>query len=604
LLTVINDVLDFSKIEAGKLDMECIDFDPRDTLDDTLATLAARAHKKGLELAAHVAPDVPAALAGDPHRLRQVVVNLVGNAIKFTERGEVVLSVKRAEDDGLLHFEVRDTGIGIAPEEQAKLFRAFSQADTSTTRKYGGTGLGLAISARLVELMGGRIWLESELGRGSTFHFTARFAPARTRPQPVADPNRVRGLPVLIVDDNATNRFILTEMLTNWGMQPTAVDSGAAALAALARARDDAEPFALALLDAMMPEMDGFALAEQIARDPVSAGTIMMMLSSAGQRDDAARCRELGIRTYLTKPVRQSTLLDAIVTVLAPSDTAEDRGPADLAAWGTSDRSLRVLLAEDNAVNQRLAVRLLEKRGHRATVVGTGRAALQALYGREAGVWGEESGQTEFDVVLMDVQMPEMDGLEATAAIREREKATGGHIPIVAMTAHAMKGDREECLAAGMDGYVAKPLNPEEFFAALERVVPVGVSTSSARAGISSATAALDGARLLNRVNGDAELLAELIGLFLGECPGLLEQVRAAVAARDGDRLRAAAHALKGSVSNFDATAAFDAAVQLEQIGRARDWALARKGLAALEAAAADLQSALAELQTATGARK
>jgi CheY-like chemotaxis protein len=311
----------------------------------------------------------------------------------------------------------------------------------------------------------------------------------------------------------------------------------------------------------------------------------MMMLSSAGQHDDAERCRELGIRTYLTKPVRQSSLLDAIVTAVAPLETAEDHGPADHAPWGKCDRTLHVLLAEDNAVNQRLAVRLLEKRGHRATVVGTGRAALAALE------------RDRFDLALMDVQMPEMDGLEATTAVRQREKSTGAHLPIVAMTAHAMKGDREQCLAAGMDGYIAKPLNPEEFFAVLEGLVPASGPPSSPRPGF-------DGAKLLSRVNGDSELLAELVGLFLGECPSLMEQVRAAVAARDSARLRAAAHALKGSVSNFDATAAYDAAARLEQIGRAQDWDGAETSLAALETAMADLRSALADLQPAAGAGK
>jgi PAS domain S-box-containing protein len=628
LLTVINDVLDFSKIEAGKLDLEHIDFDLRGALDDTVATLAARAHKKGLELAAHVAPDVPTALAGDPHRLRQVIVNLIGNAIKFTERGEVVLSVKRTEDRGqrtenreqkasvvetsssdlcpltsdlcVLHFEVKDTGIGIAPEQQAKLFRAFSQADTSTTRKYGGTGLGLAISSRLVELMGGTVWLESAPGAGSTFHFTARFAPARgPLPQPVpADPECVRGLPVLVVDDNATNRFILTEMLGNWGMNPTAVDGGAAALAALERARDAAAPFALVLLDAMMPGMDGFTLAERIGRDPALVGATLMMLSSAGQREDAIRCRELGVQTYLAKPVRQSALLDAILAALAPTAV---RPPAPVARtnWGTSARSLRVLLAEDNAVNQKLAVRLLEKRGHRVTVVGTGRAALAALGIVDSGErtadgeGGAPSLPTPFDAVLMDVQMPEMDGFEATAAIRDREKATGAHLPIVAMTAHAMKGDREHCLSAGMDGYVSKPLNPEALFAALEGSVPGAGADPSERP---APVPVYDATTLWKRVGGDQELLTELIGLFLGDCPNLTGEIRAAVAARDGNRLRSAAHALKGMVSTFDAPTAHGAAARMEEIGKNQKWAESEAALAALEAALADFQRDLANV--------
>ncbi|MCI0700434.1 MAG: response regulator [Planctomycetia bacterium] len=658
LLTVINDVLDFSKIEAGKLDLECIDFDLRDTLDDTIATLAVRAHKKGLELAGHVAPDVPAALSGDPHRLRQVIVNLIGNAIKFTERGEVILRVevishqssvisdnKPAAPSSLitdhrslitLHFAVRDTGIGISPEQQAKLFQAFSQADTSTTRKYGGTGLGLAISARLIELMGGKVWLESEEGKGSTFHFTARFAPAQRpllRPA-LADPERMRGLPVLVVDDNATNRFILEEMLTNWGMNPTAVDGGPAALAALERARDAKTPFALVLLDAMMPGMDGFALAERIARDPELVSATLMMLSSAGQREDAARCRALGVQTYLTKPVRQSALLDAIMTALAPAGTVLDSAPVDRAGWGKCARSLRVLLAEDNAVNQKLAVRLLEKRGHHVTVVGNGRAAVEALFGQETGVGSRESGirnqesgkagsgssltpdsrlpiseltpdsrlltpelSSAFDAVLMDVQMPEMDGLEATAVIREREKSTGTHIPIIAMTAHAMKGDREHCLQAGMDGYVSKPLKPEEFFAVLEGLVPAGGAPPADEPTTSPNSQALDSAKLLKRIDGDRELLGELIELFLDESPKLMGAIRTAVAAKDGERLRVSAHTLKGSVGVFAATPAHDAAARLEALSRDQNWVEVEPALSKLEVAIRDLQIALTELR-------
>jgi PAS domain S-box-containing protein len=633
LLTIINDVLDFSKIEAGKLDLECVDFALRDTIDDTLATLATRAYKKGLELAGHIAPDVATALAGDPHRLRQVIVNLIGNAIKFTERGEVVLSVTRDEsratspDDPfvVLHFAVWDTGIGIAPEQQAKLFQAFSQADTSTTRKYGGTGLGLAISARLIELMGGTIWLESEVGKGSTFHFTARFAPARgpiARPA-FADPERVRGLSVLVVDDNATNRFILEELLTNWGMNPTVVNGGPAALKALERARDAKRPFALVILDAMMPGMDGFALVEHIASDPELVGATLMMLSSAGQSEDAARCRELGVRTYLTKPIRQSALFDAILGALGHADAVRDVPSVPHTGWGTSARSLHVLLAEDNAVNQRLTVRLLEKRGHRVTVVGTGRAALTALFGKDEGGRMKEEERTNtatagssssfnppqagtllhlssFDAVLMDVQMPEMDGYEATVEIRQREKATGTHIPIIAMTAHAMKGDREHCLAVGMDGYLAKPLKPEEFFAALEGLVPdAGAGAAAPNPPATPPTQpAFDGSKFLRRVSGDRELLAELIGIFFDEVPNLMGEIAAAVAARHGERLRASAHTLKGAVLVFDATAALDAAGRMESVGSAQRWDEAESALAALEAAVADLQLALDKLRT------
>jgi PAS domain S-box-containing protein len=640
LLTVINDILDFSKIEAGKLDLECIDFDLRETLDDTVATLAARAHKKGLELAAHVAPDVPNFLAGDPHRLRQVVVNLVGNAIKFTEAGEVVLSVRgqRAEDRGqrtedggrgtedggqkagaeapagpcplapdsyVLHFSVRDTGIGIAPAARDKLFGAFTQADTSTTRKYGGTGLGLAISSKLVGLMGGRIWLESEVGVGSTFHFTARFGPAEAPPAAPVEPAEVHNLPVLVVDDNATNRLILREMLSNWGMRPTVADGGPAALAALEEARARRQPFALVLLDGMMPGMDGFDLAGRIQADPDLVGATLMMLSSAGQREDAARCRELGIAAYLTKPVRQSTLLDAIMTAVAGA--AADRPAPARTPGPLAGRRLNLLLAEDNAVNQRLAVAVLEKRGHRVVVAGNGREALEAM------------DRERFDAVLMDVQMPEMDGFEATAAIRTLEAATGRHTPVIAMTAHAMKGDREHCLEAGMDGYVSKPLRPELLFATLDELVggaeparggrepPDGSADQGADAPRSPGAGAipsadgppLDAAEALKRAGGDHELLRELAGLCLDECPKLMADIRDAIARRDGPRLRLSAHALKGSVANFGAAAARAAAEALEEIGRRGDWADVDGAWDELDGAVGRLRPALAGLRDA-----
>jgi PAS domain S-box-containing protein len=591
LLNVINDILDFSKIEAGKLDMDLVDFDLRDTLDDTVATLAMRAHKKGLELADHVAADVPDALAGDPHRLCQVVVNLIGNAIKFTERGEVVLRVdlrSRTDLEVCLHFAISDTGIGIAPDQQQKLFKAFSQADTSTTRKYGGTGLGLAISARLVQMMGGEIWLESQVGRGSTFHFTVRFGPARSplaRPAP-AEPAYVHGLPVLVVDDNATNRRILQEMLTNWGMRPTVVEGGREALAALEQARGTRSPFVLVLLDAMMPEMDGFALAERIRQDPEPMGSTLMMLSSANRREDAARCRELGVSSYLTKPIRQSTLLDAIMSTLGTSASVEDREAPDaahLAPAGGRSR-LRLLLAEDNAVNQRLAVSLLEKRGHQVVVAGNGREALAALDG------------LPFDAVLMDVQMPEMDGFEATAAIRAREAATGAHTPIIAMTAHALKGDRDRCLEAGMDAYVSKPLRPRELFEVLEALVTAADDVGPAPDGPEQEHAAFDMATALERVDGDAELLKELVGLFMSECPQWMAEIRQAIDQRDASKLHQAAHTLKGSVGNFGARAAVLAAQRLETDGREQAWGQAEKDWAALEAAISRLELVFVEL--------
>jgi PAS domain S-box-containing protein len=585
LLTVINDILDFSKIEAGKLDLECVDFDLRDTLDDTVATLAMRAHKKGLELADHVAPDVPDALAGDPHRLRQIVVNLIGNAIKFTERGEVVLLAEvrsRTHDRVCLHFAVSDTGIGIAPEQQRKLFRAFSQADTSTTRKYGGTGLGLAISARMVRMMGGEIWLESETGQGSTFHFTVPFGLARGRvPRPASrELTQVHGLPVLVVDDNATNRRILEEMLTNWGMRPTVVEGGQEALATLEHARALGEPFALVLLDAMMPEMDGFALAERIGQDASLAAPTLMMLSSANRREDAARCQALAVSTYLTKPVKQSTLLDAIMTALGPSAKIDDgeHKAVPLPAPCGARRALQLLLAEDNVVNQRLAVSLLEKRGHQVVVVGNGREAIAALDAQP------------FDAVLLDVQMPEMDGFEATAAIRAHEAGTGAHTWIIAMTAHALKGDKERCLAAGMDAYLTKPLRPQELYEVVEGFTPVALSAAARAAG----PVALDVNAALERVDGDLELLKELAGLFLRECPRRMAEIRQAISQRNVLKLQQEAHTLKGSVGNFGAREAFEAARRLETVGRGQDWSQAEEAWAALEQAIGRLEPALA----------
>jgi two-component system sensor histidine kinase/response regulator len=622
LLGLLNDILDFSKIEAGRLDLEAVEFDLRDTLADTVNTLALRAAQKGLELACHIPPDVPDALVGDPGRLRQIVVNLAGNAIKFTERGEVVVHVEEAargselgapspeleRSDVVLRVAVTDTGIGIPAEKQQSIFEAFSQAESSTTRRYGGTGLGLAISAQLVQMMGGRIWVESEVGKGSRFYFTVQLGRqrgAKESPGP-REPANVRDLRVLVVDDNATNRLILEEMLRSWRMKPTVVESGASALVVLERAREAGEPFALVLLDAMMPEMDGFGLAEAIQQRPDATGATLMMLSSAAQRVDAARCRELGITTYLTKPIKQSELLDAIMTALGAqgsergAKTGRSEGRAPSPEPRAAAKPLRILLAEDNAVNQTLAVRLLKKWGHTVVVAGNGQEALAALE------------REPFDLVLMDVQMPEMGGFEATAAIREQERATGGgadagaHLPIVAMTAHAMKGDRERCLAAGMDGYVSKPLQSHELFDAIEGAArgsglgaqseeipsPPRAPSSELRA---ASEASFDLAGALERVGGDAELLAEVAGIFVRECGRLVTAAREAVTEGDAEAIVRAAHTLKGSVGTFCAQGAFDAAKQLEMLARAGDLTHTPEAWAALEQAVerlvADLRS-------------
>jgi PAS domain S-box-containing protein len=465
LLSLLNDILDFSKMEAGKLDVESIPFTLRDVLDDTMQALSLRAHQKGLELACHALSDVPDNLQGDPTRLRQIVVNLVGNAIKFTSSGEVVIRVDtehETDEEATLHFAVQDSGVGVPIEKQRSIFDPFSQADNSTTRKYGGTGLGLTISTRLVERMGGRIWVESEVGRGSTFHFTARFrlqALLSRKPEPV-DLETLRDLRVLVVDDNATNRRVLEEILLGWRMVPTLAEGGREALAILERVDMRASPFPLVLLDAQMPEVDGFSLVEKLKQDPQFKATVVIMLTSAGLRGDAARCRELGIKGYLTKPIRRSELLEVIRQVLgAQSPSQQSASLITVHSLRESRRQLRILLAEDNAVNQKLAIRLLEKRGHAVVLAETGRAVLATL-----------DTQT-FDLILMDVQMPEMDGIEATMAIREREKITGKHIPIVAMTANAMQGDRERYLQAGMDNYVSKPLQIKEFFAIIESLM-------------------------------------------------------------------------------------------------------------------------------------
>jgi signal transduction histidine kinase/ligand-binding sensor domain-containing protein/DNA-binding response OmpR family regulator len=477
LLSLINDILDFSKIEAGKMEFEEIDFDLRESLGETMRTLALQSHKKGLELAYDIQEDVPDAVTGDPGRLRQILVNLTGNAIKFTSAGEVVVRVHAesvASEQVLLHFAVSDTGIGIAPEKQKSIFEAFTQADNSTTRRYGGTGLGLTICVRLVEHMGGRIWVESRPGQGSTFHFTAQFGRPKAPAKRVAPLHLegLHGVHTLIVDDNATNRRILSSMLVKGQMEPTAVDCGEKTLQVLHQAKDGGQPFPLILLDAQMPDMDGFMLAEKIKQTPKLAGATLMMLTSGGDPGEANRCRELGI-VYLIKPIQQVELLDAIRRALNITDGQPGPGVHVTRPSLSEQRApLRILLAEDNNVNQMLAVRLLQKRGHAVTVAATGKEALEILE------------KETFDLVLMDVQMPEMDGFETTAAIRARERQTGGHIPIVAMTAHAMKGDQERCLKAGMDSYISKPIGADQLFAVIDEVTPTRLAEQHLADGI------------------------------------------------------------------------------------------------------------------------
>jgi signal transduction histidine kinase/DNA-binding response OmpR family regulator len=543
LLTIINDILDFSKIEARKLELEAAEFGLRDLLGQILQPLGPRADQKGLELACHISTDIPDGLLADPMRLRQVIVNLVGNAIKFTAKGEIVLRVVPGEcnlHEVELHFSVTDTGIGIPADKLQNIFEAFTQVDGSTTRKYGGTGLGLAISSQLVNLMGGRLWVESQIGAGSAFHFTVRCAvrPGYTQPSLPVLSMSLHGLSILVVDDNASVRVILNEMLTHWGMSPTLAENGEAALVACRRASRAGQPYSLLLLDASMPAMDGFDLAQRIRQETEMSCPIVMMLSSAGQRQDLVRCRQMGLTSYATKPVRQRELFQAIQGALGSPPAAQS--PASKSTGGEKiEPRLHILVAEDNRVNQQLAVRLLEKRGHTVTAVSSGKEALNLL----------ESNH--FDLVLMDLQMPEMSGLEVTGAIRRREKGTGDRIPIVALTAHAMAGDRARCLAAGMNAYLSKPLRPSELYATLASLVPSGPAGDDQQVPVRQELLVLDQAAALRCVDGDLELLGELAQIFLDSCPRLWAEFAEAMAGNDASRIRRLAHTLRGSLTNF-----------------------------------------------------
>ena len=584
LLALINDILDFSKIEAGKLELESVPFDLRESLGDTMKSLAMRAHSKGLELVCEIQSDVPERLVGDPGRLRQIVVNLVGNAVKFTETGEVVLTVgyeSRSDGEVVLHFAVSDTGIGIPEDKAAHIFEAFEQADSTTTRRFGGTGLGLAISSRLVESMGGQIGVESRVGQGSTFHFTAKFpvATGDAPTGPTLKPAVIRDTPVLIVDDNATNRRILREMLGNWGMRPTTAESVREALPLLRGAHQAGEPYALVLTDANMPDVDGFALAKEIKEDRMLGSTIIMMLTSGDRHGDVTRCEELGLAAYLLKPVKQSELFDAIVLALGVSEM-EDAPSSKAAAEEIAQLlPLRVLLAEDSLVNQRLAVGLLEKHGHTVVVACHGREAVATLQSQS------------FDVVLMDVQMPEMDGFEATAAIRHQEKGTGRHIPIVAMTAHAMKGDRERCLAAGMDSYVSKPIRAGQLFQVIEAVLAPHEETMATPDSPPTGKSVVDWFEALEGTEGDHELLLLTAEAFLEESPRLLATIRGAITENATAKLETAAHALKSTLCFFGA--ASDAAAELEEMARAGDLGHAQDTFTTLETEMNEVMSAL-----------
>ncbi len=560
LLQLLNDILDFSKIEAGRLQLESEPFDLRDCIGDTMKSLALRAHSKGLELAFAVDAEVPAVLSGDAGRLRQIVVNLVGNAIKFTDSGEVVLTIacqSLTTTEVTLLASVRDTGIGIPRDKQDRIFEEFQQADSSTTRTHGGTGLGLAISARLVSKMGGEIWVESTPGGGSTFYFTARFGISELAPRGgQRRPLVIIDTPVLIVDDNATNRRILFDMLTNWGMKPALAAGGREAFARLHEAAQDNNPFRIALLDVNMPEVDGFELASWIRDDPTLKDTPLIMLTSAGRPGDAERRAELDIAAHMLKPVKQSDLFDALVMTLGVT-VADDEPQLETAADRPRFDALRVLLAEDNPVNQKLAVGVLDKLGCEVTLVENGRQAIAA--------WESH----EFDLVLMDVQMPEMDGYAATQAIRQLEGQLGRRAIIIAMTAHAMAGDRERCLAAGMDDYLAKPVRFRELSAKFAEVLRSGATPAEEMT--SAQDAAIDWAGALDSVDGDRELLNVVIESFFAESETLMQRIFECIQQGDAATLNRSAHSLKGVLLAVGARRASALAFKLERMGHSAD---------------------------------
>ncbi len=580
LMTLLDDILDFSKIEAHKMTIDSVDFDLPALVDDLMTLMATQAHHKGLELACDSAADVPSHLSGDPTRLRQILLNLLSNAIKFTHKGEVVLRIALREDAGSrvdLHFAVSDTGIGIAPEHQASVFEAFTQADTSTTRQFGGTGLGLAIASRLTELMGGRTWVDSTPGRGSTFHTVLPFE--RRSDAAVVEPARahlssLKGIRALVVDDNATNRWILHDVLARWGMHTTTAEDGPSALEAVDTAAAANEPFALVVVDHQMPVMNGLEVITRIRERSDEAAPVLLLLSSVGQNQDAARLSALGVAASLTKPVRQAVLRDALLSAFghagAPVVREHDR-PAR-----ASDPALRVLLAEDNPINQRVFLAVLQKAGYNVTAVADGRAAVEAA-----------AVSPSVDVILMDLQMPTMGGLDAAAAIRQAEAGTGRRVPIIALTAHALKGDRERCLAAGMTGYLSKPVQPGDLIAAIrEATGQPPIPRASGPAPI------IDADDVLARVDGDRDLLRELLLIFSAQSRDLMTTIRRAIAARDAHGIEQAAHTLRGSVGNFGADAATQTALALELAAR-------NNQLAGTDTLAAQLSAQLAAIENA-----
>jgi signal transduction histidine kinase/DNA-binding response OmpR family regulator len=584
LLAIINEILDFSKIEAGRLELEQVGFNLRDLLGETMKSLALRAHQKNLDLIYEAGSDVPEYLIGDPGRLRQVIVNLVGNAIKFTQRGEISLLVYTEEPrigEHCLRFEVADTGIGIPGNKLELIFGAFSQADSSTTRQYGGTGLGLTISSRLVVLMGGDIWVESEVGQGSRFYFTARFGVSEKPESANASPRALKDMHTLIVDDNEINRRFLADRFRFWGMRPVTADCGETGLECIDRARKEGRPFELVLLDVMMPGMDGFEVLERIRLNLNLPRLPVLMLSSAELGDERERMERLGVKVFLTKPVTQSELLNAVVGLVGGGDAGAKKS-LDMPAILQSSAPSNLLLVEDNPVNRKLAVSLLEKWGHSVVIAEDGRQALDIWEGRF------------FDLILMDIQMPVMGGFEATARIRERERQTGRHIPILAMTANAMSGDRERCLQAGMDDYVPKPIKTTELFNAVEQALAGGGAISVAVTPMQ-----------VNRWDefnypdclaaSDPEVVGIIGELMLEDIPNLLAGIIKAVTENDHELLTRSLHTLKGLIGHFGETPALDVLLQANVLAETGRFAEAAGVLSEIETQTASFLAALAE---------
>ncbi len=606
LLDLLNDILDFSKIEAGGVELESVEFDLRALLDDCAAMPAMRAHAKGLEFICAAAPDVPSQLTGDPGRLRQVLVNLAGNAVKFTERGEISVRARlvgETDTEAVVAFSVRDTGIGIAPKDQGRLFEKFTQADASTTRRYGGTGLGLAISKRLVELMGGEIGLVSEEGGGSEFWFHVRLAKSAERERTLVPTAEIGGVHVLVVDDNATNREVLAAQLTAWGVRSEGVSDGPSALKALRTARASGDPYRVAILDMQMPDMDGADLARAVKADATLESTHLVLMTSLGQRGDARRMEEIGFAAYLVKPTRQSDLFDSLAVVLARSnvDQAPQRIVTRHAVREMRRGATRILLAEDNITNQQVAVGILRKLGLRADPVPNGVEAVRALE------------LIPYDLVLMDVQMPGMDGLEATRQIRDPGSGVlNREVPIIAMTAHAMKGDRERCLEAGMDDYVTKPIVPEALAAAIDRWLPQAdaapagaVPPGPVQRGPESDTAGptvFDAEGMMARLMDDAELASLVVQGFLDDAPKLIEALRDRLDARDAPGAMLQAHTIKGASAAVSGEALRAVAAEIERLAATNDVDAATALLPVLESAFGRLREAMAGFEAELGA--